>query len=225
VRAVVTVATTRGSTDGRVARGERTRRALAEAMIALLEDGDPQPTARRIAEHAGVSLRLVFHHFDDLESILRAAVEVQAERHWSHLRPVPATGATTDRIRRIVRQRTEVYDAVTPVRRSAQLVERTSPTVARELAHVRSRLRDQLRASFGPELAAGGAPAGRHLLDAVEVALSWETWEQLRRLGRSPAACRRTMELLAGSLLVHPTAGASGTPPPAPGPPTCGETP
>ena len=35
--------------DGRVARGERTRRALAEALISLLEEGDAQPTARRIA--------------------------------------------------------------------------------------------------------------------------------------------------------------------------------
>ena len=194
-------------------------------MIALIEEGDLQPTARRIAERAGVSLRLVFHHFDDLESILRAAVEVQGERQWRHLRPVAATVAPADRIRRIVRQRTDVYEAVTPVRRAAQLVERTSPTVASELAHVRSRLRDQVRASFGPELAAGATTGGRDLLDALEVALSWETWEQLRRLGRSPAACRRTMELLGAALLGVAMPPSCGEPPPSTHTPTPGDAP
>ena len=91
--------------DGRVARGERTRRALAEAMIVLIEEGDPLPTARRVAESAGVSLRLVFHHFDDLESILRAAVEIQEERHWRPIRPVAPTLPVHERVARVVRQR------------------------------------------------------------------------------------------------------------------------
>jgi hypothetical protein len=41
----------------------------------------------------------------------------------------------------------------------------------------------------------------RCLLDALDVATSWETWAQLHQIGRSAAACRRTMELLAGAVL------------------------
>ena len=69
-------------------------------LIALLEEGDAQPTARRIAERAGVSLRLVFHHFDDLESILGAAVEIQEQRHWRRLRPVDPTLPVDERVAR-----------------------------------------------------------------------------------------------------------------------------
>ena len=197
--------------DGRVARGERTRRSLAEAMISLLEEGDAQPTARRIAERAGVSLRLVFHHFEDLESILRAAVEIQEHRHWRRIRPVEATLPLAERISRLVRQRADVFQAVAPVRRSAALLERSSPTVAAELTRARQWLRAQLQVTFAPELERAQPSTARPLLDALDVATSWETWEQLQTRGRTPAACRRTMEALAGAVLRESTRSGGRT--------------
>jgi AcrR family transcriptional regulator len=190
--------------DGRVARGERTRRALAEALIALLEEGDAQPTARRIAQRAGVSLRLVFHHFDDLESILRDAVRVQEQRHWRRIRPVAPTLPRADRVTRVVRQRVMVFQDVAPVRRSAEHLTRSSPTVAAELARGREWLRGQLRATFAPELEMRGTADARLLLDALEVATSWETWDQLEGLGRAASAVRRTMESLSLAVLSAP---------------------
>jgi TetR/AcrR family transcriptional regulator of autoinduction and epiphytic fitness len=195
------------SGDGRVARGERTRRALAEALISLLEEGDPQPTAGRIAERAGVSLRIVFHHFEDLESILYEAVTIQEHRHWRHIRPVDAALPIEDRVARVVRQRTTAFQATAPVRRSAEHLTRTSPTVAAELARGREWLRAQLRATFAPELKARRPAEARLLLDALEVATSWETWEQLQELGRSTTTCRRTMEALTRVALSLPTTG------------------
>ncbi len=196
--------------DGRVARGERTRRALAEALIALLEEGDAQPTARRIAERAGVSLRLVFHHFDDLEAILSDAVRIQEQRHWHHIRPVESTLRVDERVARIVRQRTVVFQATAPVRRSAELIVHSSPTVAAELGRSRDWLRSQLRATFAPELGPRRPADARLLLDALEVATSWETWDQLDRLGRTTSNCRRTMETLARAVLSESPTG--GTP-------------
>jgi len=190
--------------DGRVARGERTRQAVAEALISLIEEGEPQPTARRIAERAGVSLRIVFHHFEDLEAVLRAAVDIQRSRHWRRLGPVDPTLAMPSRITAVVRQRAGVFEAVSPVRRVAQRVEQVSPTAADQLARVRAALRAQLAAAFEPELAHRSTAAARVVLDALEVSLSWETWDQLRRMGRSVAACRRTMETLARSVLAGP---------------------
>ena len=52
--------------DGRLARSARTRHAVVDALLDLLGEGDLRPTAARIAERAGVSLRIVFHHFEDL---------------------------------------------------------------------------------------------------------------------------------------------------------------
>jgi len=196
--------------DGRVARGERTRRSLAEALISLLEEGDAQPTARRIAARAGVSLRLVFHHFDDLEAILSDAVRIQEQRHWHHIRTVEPTLPVDERVARIVRQRTLVFQATAPVRRSAELIVHSSPTVAAELGRSREFLRSQLRATFAPELETRRPPDARLLLDALEVATSWEAWEQLDRLGRTTPNCRRTMETLARAVLTESQTG--GTP-------------
>ena len=187
--------------DGRVARGERTRQALAEAMITLLEEGDPQPTARRIAERAGVSLRIVYHHFEDLESLLRAAVDIQRTRHWRRLQAVDTTLGLPARIDAVIRQRASVFEAVSPVRRAAQQMEASSPTVAAQLARLRGALRSQLETAFSPELGGLPAPVARQALDSLDVSLSWETWAQLRSLGRTAAACRRTMQSLAGAVL------------------------
>jgi AcrR family transcriptional regulator len=194
--------------DGRVARGERTRQSLAEALISLLEEGDARPTARRIAHRAGVSLRLVFHHFEDLESILRAAVRVQEQRHWRRIRPVSPTLPLAERVARVVRQRVTVFQAVAPVRRSAEHLTRSSPTVAAELSRGREWLRGQLQGTFAPELENRGPAEARRFLDMLEVATSWETWEQLDRLGRTPSVVRRTMESLClAALSVPPTGG------------------
>lgn len=186
--------------DRRVARGEESRRRLAEAMISLLEDGTAQPAAREIAERAGVSLRLVFHHFEDMEQLLRSAVAVQVERHWSRLRPVDPALPLGERTDRIVRQREALYEAIAPVRRAAARVEIGSPTVAAELDRARTELRRGLEAAFRPETAGDST-----LVDALEVATSWETWEQLRRrmaLGRT--AARKVMVRMVESLLGYP---------------------
>lgn len=193
--------------DGRLARGQRTRESLAEALIALLEGGDARPTARRIALRAGVSLRSVFHHFDDLESILRAAVKIQEHRHWRRLRPVDPTLPIDARVARVVRQRDMVFRATAPVRRSAEQFTHTSPTVAAELARGGEWLREQLRVTFAPEIERRRAGEARVLLDALEVATSWETWEHLARLGRTASASRRTMETLTRAVLSTPTRG------------------
>ena len=75
--------------DGRTARAARNRQAVLDAVLALTEEGDLQPTARAVAERAGVATRSVFHHFTDLESMYADAAQTQMERHWLPLlRPV-----------------------------------------------------------------------------------------------------------------------------------------
>ena len=41
--------------DGRVARSRRTRAAIVEALVSLLEEGNPQPTVDEIAAASGAS--------------------------------------------------------------------------------------------------------------------------------------------------------------------------
>ena len=192
--------------DGRVARGERTRRGLAEAMISLIEEGETSPTARRIAEHAGVSLRLVFHHFEDVETLFKEAVAVQGERHWRRIRAVPADGDLRSRVRLVVRSRCDLYDQVAPVRRVAANIGRSSPTISAQLARSRELLRRQLSDSFAQELRRHHGGSRRRLLDALDAATSFETWDSLRSIGRSSTETQRVIELLLHSALTHSSA-------------------
>ena len=193
--------------DGRTARGVRARKSIAEALISLLEQGVVRPTARQVAERAGVSLRLVFHHFEDMESLLESAVSVQVERHWGRLESVRADGDLHDRVIATVDQRARLFEAIAPVRRAAGQASEISPTLARQLESSRSKLRSQLCGTFAAELS-GYARSSNDLaqcvLDALEVATSFETWDQLRRLsGRSTAEARRSVVRLAMGALDH----------------------
>lgn len=190
--------------DGRVVRGERTKRAVAEALVALLEEGVHDPTARAVAARAGVSPRLVFHHFADMEQVLRAAVTVQAERHWSALSMIDPALPRSERIRLVVRQRAALFEAVGPVRRAAMRAEHTSAVVSEELHHSRRGLRRQLAHTFDPELQRAGTRRSR-LLDALELCAGFETWEQLRRtMELGPVAAGRVMSDLLRAVLHSP---------------------
>ncbi len=172
--------------DGRRVRGERTRRLLALALVDLLETGHPRPTARQIAEEAGVSLRIVFHHFDDVEAVFAAAASLQRQRHWSAVRPVDPAASTPERVSAVAAQLVALYEGIGPVRRAAAAQEATCGVIASELERSRRMLRSYLEASFRPELSECSPSSRRRLLDGLDICCSWETWEQLRgRLGRS----------------------------------------
>ncbi|MHB8593922.1 MAG: hypothetical protein ACYDB3_06250, partial [Acidimicrobiales bacterium] len=154
----------------------------------------------------------VFHHFDDMEQVLRAAVAVQVERHWRRLRVIDPALGRAERIDHLVRQRAWLYERISPVRRAAAVVEHTSPTVAAELAHARRRLRAQLEDAFGSELASRGPSGSAGLLDALELSTSWEAWEQLRQcMGRSAAEAGRVMTSVVDAVLASPAEPGGGT--------------
>ena len=198
------------STDGRLARGERTRRNVAEALISLIEEGDPQPTAKVIAARAGVSLRLVFHHFADMEALYRAVMALQVTRHWETLRKVPSDLPLAQRIDRTVRQRGRLFDAISPVRRAATPQAYHSASVTTRLSESSVLLRRHLVVTFEPELEAA---SDKGLLEAIDATTSWETWERLRRTqGLTSPAARRIVARMLTSLLdpVHPATQPAG---------------
>jgi AcrR family transcriptional regulator len=114
---------TRTEVDGRTARAARTRDAVVEAFLELLEAGDLRPTARSVAERANVSLRSVYVRFADLDSLAAAA----AERQWERLEPLvehidPALPLDR-RLAAFVEQRCRILETAMPVRRAAELQE------------------------------------------------------------------------------------------------------
>src|SRR5262252_4637374 len=96
--------------DGRIARGARARAAIADALLSLIERGDLRPSAARIAERAGVSLRSVFQHYNDVESLFAAAAARQTERLAPLVGEVPDKGPLARRLDAFVRARVRLLD-------------------------------------------------------------------------------------------------------------------
>ncbi len=190
------------ATDGRLARGERARHQVAEAMLALISEGDLRPTAPRIAERAGVSLRSVFHHFDDLETLFEAAARLQTERLLKLVRPIDATLPLPERLDELIAQRARVYEAVTPVRRAAMLSEHGSAVVSERLTMARAWKRAEAERVFAAELAAFAPGERTRRVRALGAATSWMTWESLRAHQRlSVEDARDVLRTLVVSLL------------------------
>ena len=166
--------------DGRAARAERTREAVVDAMLSLTDEGHLRPTARQISARAGVSLRSVFQHFDDLETLFAAAADRQVER-LTHLAVViPPDAPFEQRLSAFVETRGALLETISPVRRSALLGEPFSPEIARRLRWSRDMNREEAERVFGVELAA--IPEDRrHVVGfALHAATEWYTWEMLR---------------------------------------------
>jgi TetR/AcrR family transcriptional regulator, regulator of autoinduction and epiphytic fitness len=167
--------------DGRLARSARTRHAVVDALLDLLGEGDLRPTGARIAERAGVSLRLVFHHFDDLEAIYSELADRQAERVKPLTVPIPVTLPLPLRIEKFSAQRGRLLETLSPVRRAAVLMEPFRPALAKRLKHARDLTRAAAIAAFAPELSKLDGNEKRAMIAALDVVTSWVAWEQMRR--------------------------------------------
>jgi AcrR family transcriptional regulator len=189
-------------TDGRLERSERSRAAVIDALLDLVDAGDLRPPAERIAKRAGVSLRTVFHLFSDKEEIFAAAAQRQAERVLATLRPVDAGLPLDERVRAFVVERARLHERVAPVRRAAQLLEPFSKTVAVRLAQARALKRADVERVFHEELASLRAPAREELVRALCAAASFSHWEQLRaHQGLTVEESRRVLTRVLFSLL------------------------
>jgi len=186
--------------DGRRARGERTRLAVIEALLALVADDVSHPTARQVADRAGVALRTVYHHFEDVESLRGVAFELQLGRHKELLQPIPDGLELHERVALFARQLRTLFEAITPIRRTAILDERASVEAAGRLGELPAIRRRHLESTFARELA-GRADKAR-LVDALDAATSWHAWEFLRTVrARGPLAAERVVAFTVGSLL------------------------
>jgi AcrR family transcriptional regulator len=192
----------REPTDGRRARGARTRLSILEALLALAAEGQLHPSAQDVATRAGVALRTVYHHFEDVERLRRAALELQLERTGAVFRSVEPTEDLETRISTIARQLRMRFEAVTPIRRATLFEEHSSAATGRGIGHYRVLRRNHVAMTFAPEIERGGG--GRTLLDALDATTTWECWEYLRSgLGRSAATTEKTLVRMLQDLLRH----------------------
>jgi len=178
--------------DGRTVRAERTRQALVDSLLGLLDEGQRTPTAAAVAARAGVSERSVFQHFPDREALFEAVAREQYDRVVPTLRPVDSSLPLPERIEQFTQQRARLYELIGGVRRAALLIEHESSSVAGWLATARQAKAAEAERVFRRELDAVPGDEREPLRAALIALCSWAAWESWRTHQRLSIARSRT---------------------------------
>lgn len=179
-------------------RADRSRELIAGALLELVREGVIAPTAPEVAARAGVSLRLVFHHFRDMEAVWELAGKRQLARFKELTKPIPCEGAFEGRLAALMAGRARLYEEIAPVRRAALLKEPFSAALAASLAEARAAKRAETERLFAPELATFPPAEREDVAAAVAAAASWSSWNELRAHQRLGVA--RTRRIVARTI-------------------------
>ncbi|MBT4519082.1 MAG: TetR/AcrR family transcriptional regulator [Halieaceae bacterium] len=167
---------TQGKTvDGRRLRSERSRKAIVDAALALIEEGILVPTAQLVAERAGVGIRSFFRHFEDMESLTKAMDEQIRDGYEKLFLGGEREGAVEQRLEHAVERYATAYEQVSNIilATAAQRwrYEMLRKNYARNLRGLRKDLDNWL-----PELKS--LPVEKR--EAVDAVASFEMWHRLR---------------------------------------------
>ena len=163
-------------------RADRTQTTIVDSFIALVKERQTSPTMPEVAQRAGVSLRSVYYHFRDTET-LHAAVIARHEPLISQmLVSLDRAAPLRTRVRDLVAQRCEVYRLIAPLRRAVQSNNevRNSPVIRsarRRLEYVLARHANE---TFASELL--DMPDRFGASERIAAATSFEMWEHLSRV-------------------------------------------
>ena len=166
--------------DGRRQRSERTRQHIIEAYLALLRESPRVPTAARIAERAGYSVRSLFERFPDLLALSLAAADfafTQANAQ-AVIRNVSADRPT--RIRTQVETRAGTCERWLPLWRALHANQHYSPELRQRLRFMRDAVMRRLELMYRPELSAFVEAERRRILIALEALTDFESWARMR---------------------------------------------
>lgn len=175
------------SIDGRTLRRTRNRTAVIRALLELIQEGELQPGAAEIAERAGVSHRSIFRYFEDLDDLVRTAVDqaLNDALAYAGIDQI-AQGTLAERAHSLAVSRLRLYEQVDGAMQVVRMRSYSIPSIDREVAAVWEIFRIQIRDHFSIELAAVDAPASTYLIDAVLTLTSYDSCSTHQRLlGRS----------------------------------------
>ncbi|MBS0538779.1 MAG: TetR/AcrR family transcriptional regulator [Proteobacteria bacterium] len=196
------------STDGRNRRAAETRRKVIEAAKAMITETSVAPTVVGVAKRADVSVRSVFQHFGDVESLFVTVVD-SVSKDLVVPPETPETLPLAARVDTFTRNMAQLYEQIVPLRVAAGQFVGHPGLIERGLV-IQNGLRDAAFRAFDHEFAALSEAEKEALADAIVAALSLDAWVALRRqqnlsFERAVAAWRLTL----GALLAHPVMQAA----------------
>lgn len=175
--------------DGRRKRSVRSREKIIQALFDLVRAGDIDVSAQRVANKAGISLRTVFRHFEEVDHIYKEITSrIEDEVTPMVIAPFKA-GDWRGRLREVIDRRAKIYEHIMLlklagwIRRfgSDTLMERHRQFVVAERAMLESLLPKTLLEQHA-------------LLNALDTGLSFEAWRRYRQdLNLLPEDARKAM--------------------------------
>ncbi len=161
--------------DGRRERGRSSHKRIVEAMMELIVGGDLAPSAARVAEEAGIGLRTVFRHFDDMDSLYAEITATITEQVMPIVfAPYPDQSWRAN-IRELVRRRIRVFETTLPFRLAANIKRYQSPFLMGQYSKVVMLERELIL-----RLLPGHVLSDRINVEALCAALSFQNWRVLR---------------------------------------------
>jgi AcrR family transcriptional regulator len=162
-------------TDGRRERSRSSRSKIIAAMLDLVGNGDVAPSAARVAEVAGVGLRSVFRHFDDMDELYKEMGDVIEARVMPIILQAPSGATWKEKLIDIADRRAKVFETILPFRISANLKRFQSPYLMQDYRRM-LRLESETVEAHLPQAVMHDVVAARGL----NVILSFQTWRLLR---------------------------------------------
>ena len=182
--------------DGRRERAVASRARILEAMVDLIQAGEVQPSAEAVAVRAGVGVRTVFRLFNDVEGLHRGLQQVMDER----LAPIydePVRGTLAERLDQLVARRAVVFEKLARPKAFADANRSRSPSLTAGHQAFVARQRELLLRHLD-----GLGPFGADLLEALDLALSFDAWRRLREdQGLSVEAAQRVVAAMARAVV------------------------
>lgn len=194
--------------DGRNRRAAETRRKIIAAAKAMIAETSTAPTVVAVAKRADVSVRSVFQHFGDVESLFVTVMD-SVRSDLVVPPPTPSDRPLSSRITSVVDNLAQVFDKIVPLRVAAGQFA-NHPALIERAKTSKQELREAVLMAFAPEFATLGESAREELADAIGAALSLEAWIVLRRRdGLSYERATAVWRLTLSALLAHGFAAAA----------------
>jgi AcrR family transcriptional regulator len=179
-------------------RSERSRQAIIEAAVALMEEGVLVPTAQQISERAGVGIRSFFRHFEDMESLFVAVDNQLRDGYEALFRGGDREGTLEERLEHAVERHGNAYDSLRHLYLASQAQLWRSDVVRKSYNKGQRGLRRDLD-DWLPELL--GLP--KDVREAVDAVASFDMWHRLRaQQGLSKKASADIVTSLLKSLIL-----------------------
>ena len=134
------------------------------------------PGAEQVAAHAGVGLRTVFRHFNDMDSLYQE-MSAAMEAEIMEVVAKPLKGETwREKLNDVIARRATAFERIAPYQRAAAVHRHRSPYLVQGHNRFSETCRAYMLAILPPEVIARPT-----LIESLDLMLSFEVWSRLRR--------------------------------------------